>query len=384
MKNMKKRTIVIVILLLVIIISSSCIGFAADSGGKTAAGVKADNSGNPGSVIETKEKSATEPEWNGYTEGEDAGDPGTDANTDVIETEEEYTAEREESTESEEAGEPEWALGRFEILSRAKDVDLQFKEVCRAYEGEGENRVKCKKVPGDDYCPSNITFCENGDVIIIDCLGVKAERYSEDGKHVSSTDLRIADRPDSKLTYAVYSSGCIYAVFDQENIYRFGPEGTPVFLRNEHTMMLETSQVDGRVILFIGSVPYRITENGEISEENDFRNAGFKKNPDDYRKMTEVTYKRDGKSGVYKVDSYYMVNFIGLVNDLLVLQRYEKGECYYTAFDHDGTVKFVIKQKFGEDALAPIKTAYEHGDKLYILMCKDEYTAVYEITVTNK
>ncbi|MBQ3870813.1 MAG: hypothetical protein II777_09715, partial [Clostridia bacterium] len=348
---------------------SSCIGLTADQtavtepGNRAAAGTGAEN--NAADAAGTEEKTAA------GTEG------GTNAETDT----EEQTAA---VTEGEKAAPPDFGSDIFEAVSVSDDIDIQLKEVCRVYEGDGEDHVKCKKVPGDDYCPSNITFCENGDIIIVDCLGVKAERYSKDGRHVSSTDLRIAERPDSKLTYAVYSKGSIYAVFDQEYIYRFDPEGSPVFLRDEHTPMLEASQVDGRVILFIGSTPFRLTESGDIEEENDFKNASCKQNPDDYRKITEVTFKRDGKKGVYKVDSSFSVNFTGIVNDLLILQKYEKGECFYTAYDHDGTVKFVINEKFKENDLAPEKNAFEYGDKLYILTCGAEYTSVYEITVTEK
>ena len=275
-------------------------------------------------------------------------------------------------------------ISRFEIRS-ADDIEVSIKELFSIPVGEGEGHVKCRKIPGYDYCPSNISFTEDGDICVTDCDGKKAEIYSKDGKHVKTISLALSDNPDANLSYSVYSNGSVYAIFDQKTVCKFESDGTEKCIKSTgQSIMLDVSQVDGRVVVFgMGSTDY-ITADGTLATEKDFNNVEFETDPENYMNIIGARYNRDGKEGIYKVQSSFGVNCTGIINDLLVLQDYYESDNVYKAYDHDGNIKFEILKKTFENDLAPIKESYEYNGKMYFLICAQDHTSVFEASVINK
>ena len=274
---------------------------------------------------------------------------------------------------------------RFEILKTSDGTEVNVKRLCSINAGSGAGEVGCKKIPGEDYCPSNISFAENTDIFVTDCLGSKVERFSCDGKYISGVSLKMNGKPEAVLTYAVYSNGFIYAIFDQSAVCRFDMKGNgELIAENGNYLMLDVSQKDGRVIVFGWGTTQHITDDGKLEAEYDFKNVEYEPDPENYLRTASVRYNRDGMDKTYAVNTSYQVDYIGIMNDCLLIRDYDGEHNVYTAYDKDGAEKFSFYAVTDENVLAPARAALVYGNKLYVLTCSQEGAEIYEISAKTK
>ena len=267
----------------------------------------------------------------------------------------------------------------------AVNVKVNVRKVCRIPVGEGDRRVKCVKIPGDDFAPPNFGIDDRGKVYIVDMEQKKLEIFTQLGLYLDKIDLDIEGR--KRLTFAVCSKGYIYAIYDQEALYRISENGEKTLITEGSLYQLEVSEKDGRVLIFLGGSYCYIDENCELQPDPDFLKIGADFDDKNHDMTTHVSYSCDGEHGEFDVRiDINNEKPVGMINGDLVTYVYdsEARGTVFNVYAPDGGLRCSIFQKILEGDCYSIKPFIIKDNMLYIMMCREKYTIINEITIILK
>ncbi len=275
----------------------------------------------------------------------------------------------------------------LKLLSSDESVDVNIKKICEVQAGEGDGYVGYYAPPGDDFCPSNFGIDDQNRVYIVDTVQKKLELFTMSGEYAGKIDLDIEGA--SRLTYAVISKGCVYAIYDDGAFYRFDKNGNKTHITDcSDYAHLSVSEKDGRVILHSWGSVYYVGENGDLREDKDYDST--KRVYDREKDMIErIDYSRGGETISFNVSVDKDSTVTGVINGNIVIEnsvKNEEGRYVYKEFDvyspEGKLLCSLAKVKIEGDHYSMWQTFIKNG-KLYVMMCRRDHTVINEVTVSE-
>ena len=268
-----------------------------------------------------------------------------------------------------------------DTLYVAEGGELIVREVCRIPVGEGAGYIKCKNELSADYGPSNIGFTDDNRIFIVDELQQKLEFFKLNGEYDGSLDIGIDGR--DMLTFAVWSKGAVYAVYDKTALYRIITGGEKELLCESRFLSAAVSEQDGRVIVFGSGGAQFIDNDGQLHQEKEFGNASL--HPDQTGKKTSfIYYKRDGQGGTFNVTADIHSIEAGIVNGDILLYEYIGRNTQYSLYSPTGELKYTVLKCTQDGEYCEGKFTLIHNGKFYLMICRHNYTVVNELTYREK